>query len=52
MSPFLADFVAEVANGKGKLRLALSWTLVAARSVGSDGIEAAALTSQRRYNGT
>jgi len=49
----MADFVAEVADKRGKLRLSVELgPLAATRSVGSDGFEVTALTPQRGYNAT
>src|SRR5712691_1567030 len=53
MSPLVADFVAEVADKKGKLRLGVELEpLAATRSVGSGGFEVTVLTPQRGYNAT
>ena len=49
----MADFVAEVADKKGKLRLGVELEpLAATRSVGSGGFEVTVLTPQRGYNAT
>jgi hypothetical protein len=50
--PICADFVAEVADERGKLRLGELEALAATGFVGSDGFEVTALSPRRGYNAT